>query len=423
MQKISLAVLGIFIGILSAFAQKTPQDSNYVDRRLKVEEVNLVTSYYTQNGNNSAVMGGIGTEKLSDFSNTLDLRLSKWSKTNQQHSLTLEMGYDSYSSASSDNIDYNTISSPSYNDQRYYPSVAWSVLDPAKGTTTGANLSYSTEWDYQSYGGGLNFAKTSADKSSEFSVKAGAFFDEWTMILPVEVRPENYPSGSERTLPNVPRSPRNSFNLALAWAKIINPRLQLAFVIEPSYQQGQLATPYQRVFFTDQTVTNEKLPSQRWKLPLGVRASYFAGDRVVLRGFYRFYADQWGLIGNSLSLESAIKITPKLSVSPYYRFYAQNAVKYFAPYEKHSSATDFYTSDYDLSTLNSHSFGTGVRWVCDKAIFGIPRLKNWRKGQEKSVGDKAFFGIQPIIELRYGHYIRNTALTSNIVSLHLKVKF
>lgn len=396
-----MAVLGLFVGILHAFSQKTVQDSSFQDRRLKLEEVNLVSSYYTQDGNNSAVTGGIGTEALTDFSNTLDLRLTKWSKKKRQHSLTLEMGFDAYSSASSDKIDYNTVSSPSYNDQRYYPSVAWSVNDPEKGTTFGAAASYSTEWDYQSYGSNLSFSKLSADKNQEVSVKISAFFDTWTMILPEELRPENYPSGSERTLSRVPRAPRNSYSAAFTWAKVVNERLQIAVAVEPSFQEGQLATPYQRVYFTDKSAKVEKLPTTRWKLPVGVRASYFAGDRVILRSFYRFYADQWGLKAHTLNLETPIKLSPNWSISPSYRFYAQNAVNYFAPFEKHGVNDGFYTSDYDLSQLTSHSVGTDVRFAAANSIFGV----------------------KPIVELRYGHYIRSTNLTSDIVSIHLKAKF
>lgn len=401
MRKISMSILGLYIGILSAFTQNTVQDSAYKDKKIKIEEVNLVSSYYTQDGNNSAVTGGIGTEALTDFSNTFDIKFSKWTKHNRQHNLTLEMGFDAYSSASSDKIDYNTISSPSYNDERFYPSISWSVNDPKKRTTIGATASYSTEWDYESYGSNLSFSKTSADNNQEFGVKLSAFFDKWLMILPEELRPVDYPSGSERTRNKVPQSPRNSYSAAFTWSTVVNERLQLAFVTEPSYQTGQLATPYQRVYFTDKSAKVENLPTTRWKLPIGVRASYFVGDRIILRPFYRFYADQWGLIAHTLNLETAIKLNPYWSISPSYRFYAQNALNYFAAFEQHNPADEFYTSDFDLSKLNSHAFGTGVRWVAPNALLGA----------------------KPSVELRYNHYIRSTKLTSDIISVHLKMKF
>ena len=38
-------------------------------RKLKEIDANFLSGYYHQDGNNSAVTGGIGTEKLTDFSN------------------------------------------------------------------------------------------------------------------------------------------------------------------------------------------------------------------------------------------------------------------------------------------------------------------------------------------------------------------
>ena len=107
MRRISLSALSLFLGIIGSFAQikSVQHDTTYKPRELKFEEANLVTSYYSQDGNHSAVTGGIGTERLKDFANTFDLKWSKWSSNKHQHTIGLELGIDSYSSASSDKID------------------------------------------------------------------------------------------------------------------------------------------------------------------------------------------------------------------------------------------------------------------------------------------------------------------------------
>jgi Protein of unknown function (DUF3570) len=401
MKKMTLTVLGLFFSILYAFSQNEA-DSAYLDRKLKVEEVNLVSSYYHQNGNHSAVTGGLGTELLTDFSNTLDVRFSKWSKNKRKHSFGFEMGFDTYTSASSDMIDPNTITSPSHTDQRYYPSIFWSVNNPEKNTDVGGNLSYSNEYDYKSYGGGLTFTKASKDNNSEIAIRANAFFDKWAMILPEELRYNDYPSGSRSTKSLLPVNDRNSFNVSMAWSQIVNQRLQTALIIEPSYQYGQLATPYQRVYFTDSTARVENLPSNRWKLAIGGRANYFAGDNVILRGFYRYYTDQWKLAAHTLELEAVYKFTPFFSVSPFYRYYTQKGINYFAPIQTHQLSDTFYTSDYDLSTLHSQSFGAGVRFDPPGGILGI---SSWRT-----------------LKIRYAHYLRSDALQSNIITVQLKFK-
>jgi hypothetical protein len=131
-------------------SRPTKDSSQYKSRKLTFEEANFVSSYYRQDGNNSAVTGGIGTEKLSDYSGSIDLKFSKWDRRNRKHSLFLEAGIDHYTSASSDNVDPHTISSASSADTRFYPSLSWTIENEKKGTTFGAGASISSEFDYKS---------------------------------------------------------------------------------------------------------------------------------------------------------------------------------------------------------------------------------------------------------------------------------
>src|SRR5207237_1941741 len=141
-----------------------------------------------QDGKNAAVTGGIGSEKLTDFSNTIDLKLSMYDKHNRKHSFTGDIGIDHYTSASSDKIDPSTISSASHADTRIYPSLGWTTENEKKGTTVGAGLSYSSEFDYQSFGVNLNFAKKTNNRNGEFSAKLQGYFDKVSLIYPIDLR-------------------------------------------------------------------------------------------------------------------------------------------------------------------------------------------------------------------------------------------
>src|SRR6476661_5591077 len=144
MKKLYLGVLAFYISILHAFSQTAPTDSAvYKQRKLGLEEVNFVSGYYRQDGNHSAVTGGTGTEKLTDFANTIELKLSKYDQRLRKHTFDFELGIDHYSSASSDKIDPHTISSASMSDTRIYPSLAWSVANEQQHTTSGLNVSFS----------------------------------------------------------------------------------------------------------------------------------------------------------------------------------------------------------------------------------------------------------------------------------------
>ncbi|NOT51927.1 MAG: DUF3570 domain-containing protein [Chitinophagaceae bacterium] len=403
MKRICLSVAGILLNLFAAFAQPAPKDSaEYVSRKLTFSEANLVASYYRQDGNNSAVTGGTGTEKLNDFSNSIDVKFTKLDKKSRKHSFDLEIGIDHYTSASSDKINPQTISSASYADTRFYPSLNWSVENEKKGTTFGAGLSFSAEYDYRSIGANLSYSKKTADKSGEFTARVQGYLDQVSLIYPVELRTNGGGGNGNDDDEHYATTPRNSFSGSLSWSQIINQRLQIMFIADLVYQKGYLGLPFHRVYFTDNSVHIENLPGTRMKIPLGFRANYFIGDKIILRSFYRYYHDDWGLNAHTIDLETAIKITPFFSVTPFYRFYKQTAVDYFSAYKGHKTTDQYYTSNFDLSAFTSNFYGAGFRIVPPKGVFGIQRLS--------------------MLELRYGHYAKNYGMNADIISLNLKFK-
>ena len=407
MRKIYLCVAALYLGIVASHAQtKTlpvKDSSNYEARKLKIEEINIISAYYHQDGNNSAVTGGIGTEKLTDFANTFDLQLSKYGTSGKKHTFTFELGIDHYTSASSDKIDPNSISSASRQDTRVYPSLNWTVSNNKTGNAFGLTESYSHEFDYQSFGGGINLTRVSKDKNTQFDFKGMVFLDTWKVILPVELRPPGYGSGSDREGKGpVDHSPRNSFSTSFSLSQVLTSRLQALLIIEPSYQHGLLATKYQRDYFTDGSERVENLPGSRYKLPIGVRFNYFLDDHFVIRTFYRYYMDNWGIRAHTAEVEIPVKLTPFVSVSPYYRYNTQQGTRYFAPYGQHNPTDTYYTSDYDLSTLHSNFVGANIRLSPPTGVFGWQHFNS--------------------LEIRAGHYMRSTGLNSNIVTLAMKFK-
>jgi len=422
MRKIYLGVLAIYLCIAAthANAQQTAKDTtNYQTRKLKVDEINFVSAYYNQNGDHSAVTGGIGTEALTDFANTLDIQLSRYGIYGRKNTFSFELGVDHYTSASSDKIDPTTISSASRQDTRIYPSLNWTTSNDKTGNAVGFTGSYSHEFDYQSFGGGFNLTRVSKDKNTQFDFKLQAFLDTWKVILPLELRPLGYGSGSNHDRRNgnnltIDYKPRNSFSTSFSLSQVLTTRLQALFVVEPSYQHGLLATDYQRVYFDGNFATGvgptnsvfneriENLPDSRYKLPIGIRLNYFLDDHFIIRTFYRYYMDSWGIRAHTAEIEVPVKLTSFVSVSPFYRYNNQQGTRYFAPYGQHSVNDVYYTSDYDLSTLQSNFIGLDFRIAPPNGVFGWQHFNT--------------------LEIRYGHYVRSTDLTSNILTLALKFK-
>lgn len=398
MKRIFLTTIGISILLLNLKAQSQLPDSTvYKSRKLQLEEINLVSSYYVQNGDHAAVTGGIGTQKLHDIANTVEVNLIRYNRHAAKQSLAISLGIDYYTSASSDMIDLQANSSASHADLRIYPSIYFSSTNEIKGTTLSAGISTSSESDYESKGATIDFAKKTKNKSGEFTLKSQIYLDQVSIIKPFELR-----SSNPRDYYHYSTKPRNTFSLSLSYSQVVNQRLQFMLLVDLVQQNGYLSLPFYRVYFKDSTVHMETLPNSRFKIPLGIRLNYFAGDKVIVRTYYRFYRDDWGVNAHTAEVEFALKITPFFSVSPFYRFYKQTATFYFAAYRTHDSSDHYYTSNYDFSRFNSNFFGVGLQLKPTKGIF---RNKHFSA-----------------LAVRYGHYEKNVQLNSDIISLNLGFK-
>jgi len=395
-------IAAAFLVLLTATAAKAQEaDSTaYKKTKLKIEEVNFISSYYTQDGNNSAVTGGVGTERLTDFATTIDIKLSRRDKKNRKQMYGFELGVDTYTSASSDKIDPNTVTSASYQDVRVYPSLNFSSENEEKRQILSAGISASTEYDYFSVGGNLGFTNYSRSKNTEFNVKAMAFFDTWKVILPIELRDNPDPNFKQGDM-----KPRTSYNLGFTLSQVVNRNFQLALLLDLGYQEGLLATKFNRVYFNDDaaTVKSENLPDTRFKIPVGIRANYFMGDRFIFRSYYRYYRDTWDINSHTFSLEPTIKLTAFSSISVPYRYYTQTAAKYFQPIFIHDTGEQYFTSDYDLSSFSSNMVGLSYKIVdSNEGLFHIKKINS--------------------LEVRYGYYTRNNGLNSHIITLAMKFK-
>jgi hypothetical protein len=392
MKKVIISIIALF-GFFNVQAQENtnPEPS----KKLSLDEINLVSSYYKQDGNNSAVTGGVGSEKLTDISNSIDVVMVKYDKKSRKNKYTFDLGIDHYTSASSDKVDLKANSSASSADTRFYPSIGWSRENEAKGSTLMAGISYSGEYDYQSIGANIGFAQKTGSKMGEITAKFQAFVDQVSMIAPIELR-------DDPAIESYGSKGRNTFALSLSYSQIINKNFQLEVITDAVQQTGYLSLPFHRVYFKDGSVHQEALPAKRFKLPLGVRANYFFGDKLIVKAYYRYYTDDWGLKSNTMNIETPVKISPFVSVSPFYRYYSQTGAKYFSPYQQHTAFDDFYTSNYDLSKFNSNFYGAGIRINPKKGLFGIERLN--------------------MLEIRYGHYTKSIGMKSDIISLNLRFK-
>jgi hypothetical protein len=386
-------VFGLFsVASIYGFGQKSP-DSLYRPKKVPRTDIQLVYSQYIQNGNHSAITGGIGTQKLLVYAPELTLK----SQLDSSNSYSITTGLDVITSASMDNIDF-VVSSASRVSKRGYIHLSYEKANEKKGLSLSPSAYFSAESAYLSYGFGLSADHVNKEKTKEFSASLETYFDDlrlgrfngtrpYTLVYPVELRTKQWFSGYLR----------QSYNLSLEFEQTLNHRMVLGIFPGFSYQHGLLATPYHRVYFKNGSERVENLPPDRYKLPLGLQLNSFIGARYILQAYYRFYWDNFGILANSLDLELAIKIAPAFTISPLFRVYRQSACFYFKPFEEHSPNDFYYTSNYDLSAFNSYEYGVEIRF----------------SGTGKNGPGTSFSEIA----LRYSYYHRTDGLYSHIITL------
>ncbi|MFD2787495.1 DUF3570 domain-containing protein [Hymenobacter rubripertinctus] len=383
----------------------TPQ-TNAASAPVGETEVNILGSYYQQDGTHGAVQGGRGTEYLTDVTPTIILNIP----LDTVSRLTANIGADFYASASTDRIDGVEgyfLSTPSSSDTRIHADFGYSRENRARHRIVGLGAGVSKEYDYFSVNVVGSWAKSSRDGNREFSAAGQVFLDQAKLIYPTELR-------TGQLL--VPTDKRQSYNLSLVYSQVISQRMQVALSTELVYQHGLLSTPFHRVYFRDAGAGAlprvEQLPQNRFKYPVALRVSYFASDFVQLRGFYRFYNDNFGITAHTLELETPVKVTPFFVLYPFYRYHTQTAADYFAAYAQHSVADEFYTSDYDLSAFSANKYGLGLRY---SPVYGISRFKTpFSNGQ----GGRKVAKFKSL-DVRYAYYRRNISFSANVISFDL----
>lgn len=301
MKKI-LIIITLSISFIS-FSQTT--NNEYTKRVLETTEVDIITSFYSQDGDNASVTGGIGTEKLTDLATSFTISIP----LNDDDVFSIDATISAYTSASSSNLDPFDVSGASDDDDDDKSSTftktkatnaaspwvessgaskgdVWKSLNISynhssedRNTILGANASFASEYDYTSIGIGGSFAKLYNEKNTEIGLKANVYIDKWNPAYPTELDSylddnQNLNDGHfedvdildqngatidkngstvwapfKTTLIN--DTSRNTYSLSASFSQILSKKSQLSLFFDLIQQNGWLGNPMQRVYFSD----------------------------------------------------------------------------------------------------------------------------------------------------------------------------
>lgn len=179
----------------TAYSQQQDSVQTYKKRVLETAELDILASYYTQDGDNAAVTGGIGTEKLTDVAPSIVLSVP----LNDDDVLTIDAGISAYSSASSSNVnpfdgtgqadEFQASSGASSSDVWFGFTGSYSHSSDDRNKIWSAKASVASEFDYLSIGFGGSYARLFNQKNTELNISFNAYIDTWNAIYPAELGP------------------------------------------------------------------------------------------------------------------------------------------------------------------------------------------------------------------------------------------
>jgi hypothetical protein len=458
------------------------QNSGYKKRVLESTEIELLSSYYSQDGVHSVIGGGIGTEELTDA--TLSIILT--TPLNDDDVLTVDAGVSAYTSASSSNVNpfnstgasggggddddddddrgrnNNANSAPtgtpwaassgaSRSDELFYLNASFSHSSESRNFIWNAHASVSNEYDYTSFGVGGGITKLFNEKNTEVSLGVNAYFDTWRPIYPTELHEySKYGDGflNQGFFQGVTvldqngnastayrptgfnqhdQTNRNSYAATLGFSQILTKRLQVSLSIDVLLQDGLLATPYHRIYFADKP-----------KFYIGNAASipFYTDPRN--KDVFRLADDVEQLPNNRFKLPVGLRanyyISEMFALRTYYRYYyddwgiTSHTANFELPVKITRSITllpmyRYYTqtqADY-FAPYNQH-VSTEKYYTSD---YDLSAFDSNQYGIGATYTDiftrlkVGSFGLKSI-DLRYNNYERSDGLNANIVTFGLK---
>lgn len=144
--------------------------------------------------------------------------------------------------------------------------------------------------------------------------------------------------------------------------QVLSPTTVLRAGIEMNSVDGLQHNPYRRVW-AGGTSAPERHPDHRARRDAFVKLNQWFDNRSSLRGDYRFYTDDWGVVSHETSAKLSQYVAPGAFVQWDYRWYTQSAADFWrAEYASPNGVNGFLTGDYRLGPLSSHLFGASLHF-------------------------------------------------------------
>ena len=220
-------------------------------------------------------------------------------------------------------------------------------------------FSYSTEHDYISWGGALNYSIDLNQKNT--SLNAGWSHDYDTILA----TPVTFITQNQR---------KNTDDILIGVDQLLSPKTVLTVNFTFRASHGYQDDPYRGVVFDDYPQADLNKPALFAEHRPDFKQAYIGFISVLqyitplnggLEGSYRPYYDSFGILSHTLALSWHQKIGKRFLVSPVFRYYRQTAADFYGtqfagdpsnPFDP-TPVPKYYSADYRLSEMETFTMG------------------------------------------------------------------
>lgn len=364
------------------------------DDGLRLESVDVALTAYEQNGrgfqSKAGPLLGRGSQRLTVFEPQILVLARQSSRITHR----LWVPIDMVTAASSNALDKyrkrpngtpDVMSNASRQNQAV--TLDWTATyEVPRSFSASMRNNVHVEENFRSFGTGVATTLSLADDNATLAANANQIFDWFSAY-----------DGVGRKQGRVTRSTTNG-NVGIT--QILGPDTIVHANYGLSAQYGELSNTWNTVPRLQPGRADrisERVPDQRIRHALVGRFAQYLPWQGTLKGFYRFYADDWGVVAHALEGQLYQRFTSFLFVRGSYRYYRQTAVDFFTTVVDLGART--FTADSDLGRFSSHTAGF-------KVSAEVPQI---------------FRGAH--VDVGYDHFWRTDGLKVNIGFLQTGARF
>jgi hypothetical protein len=197
------------------------------------------------------------------------------------------------------------------------------------------------EENFRSWGTGAGATMSFAEDNATLSANANQIFDWFT----------KYDALGHK----LGRTTRSTTNGNVGFTQILTPTTVVHANYGLSAQYGENTNTWNTVPFATFERIAEHVPRHRTRHALVGRFAQFLPWNGALKGFYRFYADGWGIVAHAAEVQLLQRLSPLLFVRGSYRYYTQTAASFFTTLAQREMP--FFSADSDLGRFDSQTAG------------------------------------------------------------------